>query len=706
MQLHFTSNKIAYLVTLVTFLSAIFLFKPSHISTNMLDIFPKDRAIKQLEDISKFSTLNQLLVLSDGFDNSSKDALDDVAKALKKNSYISQVYLKQSHLDDDVKTFLQTHYIERIDIADFDQNSIDEKLQKLYDNMQSAFLFTPIDKKDPFKLINDPLLKQQSRLKDGYAYLPKKGYLLRASVNFAVSDIAKAKAFYQQMERLQQRYPHLTFYAPHFFSAQNSTKIKSQINRIIAATTLLLLLFYFVTLKDAKTLILSSLALASSVFVALSFTTALFDKVSVFTLAFGSGIAMMSIDYFFHYYFLGYYRGERNHRKKVFFALFTTTLGLTLMLFAHFSLIQQLAFFGIVALSFSYFIFTFVYANIAMAPKTNRIKLHVKHLPLVDAKIITAISLTLIGFGLYHIKLDTVLAHLDYQNKELKATQAIFKQHSTTTPLLIYANSLDALFSTAKALKTDAPSLSSLLNVQKDFNTSQSNIAKLKQLQAMQPLIDKAATAIGFREGYFKEAYQFNTVISKHDISILNRLGFETKKIDDHYVTLAFVDKKEVQSLKNRAHVVVIEPSKMLKNSLYHVLSELLLLSAITLAVIFTIIAFIFRGNTLIVINYTLFALGLILTIISLSSALSVMHLFALIIVIVAALDYGIYMANPQPNLDEAILYAMITSFGGFGIFIFSSIGALNHIGTVITLGIVSTFILQIVQKRVKHANQ
>ena len=118
---------------------------------------------------------------------------------------------------------------------------------------------------------------------------------------------------------------------------------------------LLLLLFYAFTLRDIKVLVLTSLALGSSLFVGLSVVTYLFKDVSIFTLAFGSGIAMMAVDYFFHYYFHGYYTAKVKERKKVFYAFLTTISGFVILLFADFPLIEQLALFGIVALAFSYF---------------------------------------------------------------------------------------------------------------------------------------------------------------------------------------------------------------------------------------------------------------------------------------------------------------------------------------------------------------
>jgi predicted exporter len=71
------------------------------------------------------------------------------------------------------------------------------------------------------------------------------------------------------------------------------------------------------------------------------------------------------------------------------------------------------------------------------------------------------------------------------------------------------------------------------------------------------------------------------------------------------------------------------------------------------------------------------------------------MHLFSIIIIIVAGIDYGIYMnqENAKETI-EAIFYSLLTSFSGFGILVLSSIGAIHAIGVVITIGILSILFL------------
>ena len=71
------------------------------------------------------------------------------------------------------------------------------------------------------------------------------------------------------------------------------------------------------------------------------------------------------------------------------------------------------------------------------------------------------------------------------------------------------------------------------------------------------------------------------------------------------------------------------------------------------------------------------------------------MHLFSIIVIVVAGIDYGIYMSKENASAtNEAILYSLFTIFSGFGILVLSSIGAIHAIGEVITIGIIAILFL------------
>lgn len=684
------------------------LFTPSHFSTNMLSIFPQNSYTKVLEDAAELESLNRLIIISKGDDKASQARLEKIATALKNLPSVDTVYFKTGTLHSPTATYLRKHYAERLEInaSRSEPPHIEKKLTSLYTQMLSSFMFTGLNTSDPLGLFRDPLQTLKVHTKEGIALFNDQDFMLTATLKIKVSDVAGSQELYDDVYKIVDPYDDVIAFAPHFFTAENSAKIKGEVNLIVMATMLLLLLFYAFTLRDFKVLILTSLALASSLFVGLSAVTFLFDDVSIFTLAFGSGIAMMAVDYFFHYYFHGYYSARTKERKKVFYAFLTTMGGFGILYFADFPLIEQLALFGIAALSFSYFIFSFLFASWHFEPKQNRIKLRALSRGFVDAKVVLVVSLLLLGFGLSQLHFDGDLRQLDYQNQKLLALQEQIKgAASTEKPVLLFAESLDALLEKMEGIDKEVTGFRSLADISRSKEGFKDYKASIKMLDIpeLKKRLEAKADAIGFRAGTFKGAYNFTDHLeyTTPDLVIAKALGFETKKLKDgRWMSLAYVDVKTAPLLKKYPDVVLLEASTLLRKGVESVLDQLLLLALATFVFISILLIVLLKKRALVAMNYVLFPLGVIATTLALLGTFSVMHLFALIIVMVAAIDYGIYMSDVQDETDEAIYYAMLTTFAGFGIFVFSHIGALHHIGLVIALGIASTFMLQTVQKR------
>ncbi len=702
-------NRVHLFIYLSVMLIAGLLFTPSHFSTNMLSIFPQNSYTKVLEDAAKLESLNRLIIISKGDDKASKMRLEKIAKALEGISAIDEVYFKRGSLHSPTAKYLRTHYTERLElnISRAAPQYIEKKLTSLYTKMLSSFMFSGLNTSDPLELFSDPLQRIEVQSKDGIVLFKEQDYMLSATLKIKVSDVQGSQEFYEQVHKIVEGYgDEVTAFAPHFFTAENSARIKGEVNLIVFATMILLLIFYALTLRDFKVLILTSLALGSSLFVGLSAVTFVFKDVSIFTLAFGSGIAMMAVDYFFHYYFHGYYSAKTKERKKVFYAFLTTMSGFAILYFADFPLIEQLALFGMVALSFSYFIFSFLFASWHFEPKRKRFRLRALSKGFVDVKVIFVVSMLLLGFGVSQITFDGDLRQLDYQNTKLLTLQKKIKSSLTAEkPVLIFATSLDALLQKMEAMQKEMPSFRSLVQLSRSEAGFKAYKAEIKRLDITQlkGTLESEAKKIGFREGTFRDAYTFLDHISytSPNLEIAKELGFETQKISDgRWMSLAYVDANATAKLQAYPDVVLLEASRLLKRGVESVLDQLLLIALMTFLFISILLILLLKKRALVAMNYVLFPLGVIVTTLALLGSFSVMHLFALIIVMVAAIDYGIYMSDVQEETDEAIYYAMLTTFAGFGIFVFSHIGALHHIGLVIALGIASTFVLQTLQKR------
>ena len=702
-------NKLYLFIYLSVMLVAGLLFSPSHFSTNMLSIFPQNSYTKQLEDASRLQSLNRLIIISKDSDGVSKERIENIATKLEYLEGIDELLFKVDSIHSPTAKYLREHYAERLDInsSRVEPLYIQERLQVLYNEMQSSFLFSGLNTSDPLELFSDPMQKKRAQSKNGIVLFNGKDYMLSATLKIGVADVDGSQKLYDEVHAIVDGYgSNVIAFAPHFFTAENSTKIKSEVNLIITATMILLLLFYAFTLRDFKVLLLTSIALGSSLFVGLSAVTYLFKDVSIFTLAFGSGIAMMAVDYFFHYYFHGFYSAKVKSRKKVFYAFLTTVSGFGILYFADFPLIQQLALFGIAALAFSYFQFSYLFASWQFEPKEKRIRLRAISKGFINSKIVLIISLLLLGSALSKLHFSGDLRQLDYQNDKLLTLQEKIKTGaSDERAVLVYGSSLDELLEKMEYIQNEHTSFRSLAKISRSKEGFDNYLQMLKEIDftILREELERDATKIGFRAGTFSGAYAFINDVhySKPDLTIAKALGFETLQLDDgRWMSLAFIDASQSKALPYDADLVLLEASTLLQKGVEDVLDQLVLIAALTFGFITLLLIALLKKRALIAMNYVLFPLGVIAMTLAIIGSFSVMHLFALIIVMVAGIDYGIYMSDVQEETDEAIYYAMLTTFAGFGIFVFSHIGALHHIGLVIALGIASTFMLQTVQKR------
>jgi len=687
------------------------IFAPQKISTDLLGIFPENVQTQQLRDAATLSTLNRLLIYSKGVDADSRNRIDAIATALQDVKGITSVSWRTDTLTSHTAKVLRDTYLQRSDFHPerLKTEAIRKRIEEAYREASTSLLFTPLNTADPLGLFSDPLLPAgQNSVRGGRFVLEGKGYLLTATVALPVADVEGAKALYRAVTDITAPYgDSVSAFAPHFYTAQNSEKIKHEVSLIVTATVVLLLIGYVLFLRDVRILLLSTIALGGSLFVALAVTTALFDTVSVFTLAFGSGIVMMAVDYLFHYYFHGYYANRTKERRQVFYAFVTTLLGFGLLAFADFPLIAQLSVFALAALFFSYWQFTWLFEAWTLSPRPNRLRLPKSGGGFVPPWGVALFSLALLAAGSTRLHFDSDLRHLDYQNSALKGVQQQFAAaQRSRAVILIYGESFDGVVARARSLKSAVPSLRSVadaLRTPQEYAAYKTSVESV-DFDGVRSELASAAKEAGFREGIFADAYRFVKPMPPYHApgrDVLERLGFETKPLaTGKWISVAYADKAAAGAFAGQKDVVVLKASELLAAGVKGVLEELMVIGASALLLIAVILVFLFRTRMLRSLNYILFPLAVIIALVALEGSFSVMHLFALVIVMVAGIDYGIYMNRPDPRTDEAIYYAMLSTFAGFGIFVFSHIGALHDIGTVIATGIAATFVLQHLQKR------
>ena len=674
----------------------------------MLSIFEVDENIEKLQTMNSFENASTLFVSIKGFSDENKKRLVDIENRLKKLSYIKETKLNLSKIE--ISDYLKKNYflLSKFTPIPLEEEGVKKRVTALKSNLLNSFIYQPIDKNDPFKLFVFNPFSNDKISKDGFLALGDYGYLLTAKLDGQISDMENAQKIEKELSGMFKEEGDVFLFSTLFFTAQNSKIIKGNVHTILYLSFALLILLFFITLRDYKILLANTLTLSSSIFVALAFSTFIFKEVSIFTLAFGSAISSISVDYLFHNYFHGEYQKE-GINKSILIAFLTTLLGFGVLSFVSFPLIAQLSVFAMISLSFSYFQFTFIYPYFRFSPKPNRLNLSflTRIKKVLPVNVIFVFSILTIIYASLTIEFDYNLRNLDYQNIELQKRQAIIEDNlPQKTTLLIEATSVDELIQKSKHLQLTYPSigsLSSLALTQKEF---EQKLQALKgyNFKELKNLLKKDADELGFKKGYFSNAYGFiDTIPNRYhaDREALKELGYEVLEKNGLFYTIATLDKKiKIDKSRLQDGVYIIDGGELIKKTTKKMFDSLILYMIFVSLAIVSIIIFWVGKRSLLALNFILFPIAIILLYLSFVQ-INIMHLFSIIIIIVAGIDYGIYMS--QEGLEErslatteAIFYSLLTSFSGFGILVLSSIGAIHSIGVVITIGILSILLLVI----------
>ena len=667
----------------------------------MLAIFESDENIEKLKIMNSFEKATTLFVSIEGFSSENRKKLVAIEKELKGFDFVKKTTFNTSKIE--ISDYMKENYYLLSDFKGMvlDEKNIELKVKALKSSLLDALFYTPVDKNDPFKLFTFNLNTQSKMTKDGFLTLGERGYLLTVELSAKLSNMEDAQNIEAKLSNYFKDKEEVLAFSTLFFTAQNSKIIKSSVHTILYISFALLVLLFFITLRDYKLLLANSITLASSIFFALALSTYIFTELSIFVLAFGAAISSMSVDYLFHNYFHGQYK-KRGINYSILWAFLTTILGFFMLSFVAFPLIKQLAVFAMLSLSFSYFQFTFLYPYLKLEPKEKRLNIlgitKLKHF--LPTKLVFVFSVLSIVYAGSNLQFDYNFQNLDYENKELKVKQKIIEDAMPSkVTILMKGDTLDELIVRAKELENKILSANSFVSFALSQDEVEEKLATFEDydFSTLNKLLNKSANEVGFKEGYFSEAYKFTNNISTNyspNIEVFKSLGYEVLKRDGRFYSVATIDSKDVGLFNPSDGLLLMNSATLLSSSLAKMFDSLLFYLFISFSSIVLIIFFVVRQKVVLALNFILFPMAMILLYLSFMQV-NIMHLFSMIVIVVAGIDYGIYMSKENSSrTNEAILYSLLTTFSGFGILVLSGIGAIHSIGEVISIGIVSILVL------------
>lgn len=697
------NNYISIVILLLLISLAISLNSFSSISTSMSAILPSGEKKELLQKFNEFKATKKIFIAIKGFDNTSLKSIKEIDKKLSKIEGLSLAKNNKNPMFKDYSSKYNI-YKKKINYEKLANINIFNELEKIKIALMSENFHYDFDKNDPLNIFNKKKLVKNIFIKKNHLILQNYGYMSILNIDASINSIKEYERVYDSIYKNINK--DAKVYSPIFYFVENSRIMKNDINKIILASTIILLLLYLIILRNIKLLVNTLITLASSITLSLIITSILFDEISIFVLVFGISISTISIDYMFHNYVHGYYQKEKTINKDVFFGMITTVGAFYILSFVSFDLIKQLCYFSIISLIFSYLQFTFLFPKIKFS--TNSLDSKINYAPKIYVKpiYILIFSIVIISLSIVQLKFNSNIESLNIDNKKLKTMESFFNDnlsHQKNITVIIKAPSIEKLIEYSSELKKSFKNsfipLSSLLST-KEFLTYKNTFEKT-DFKKINKKVNIEATNLGFKKDLFAKAYLYNKDFPKYSKSYVQELGFEVLSFKDSFITYALVPKKMQTEVLKYKFIEQLSIKNMFEQSLDSIYKELLLLGSISFLYIIIMIFLASKQNYLIAFSYIIFPLAITLCI-SFFIEFNILHIFVLFIILSISIDYGIYMSSKHldKNTNKAIFYSLLSTFAGFGVLIFSKINALYSIGIIATVGILSITILLLILKR------
>ncbi|MCF6244607.1 MAG: hypothetical protein L3J43_06185 [Sulfurovum sp.] len=654
-----------------------------------------------IEGFQQTQSSHTLLVATKGLDNK---ALEKIKKIEEELDALDFVAIKKSHLNRDLIRHQKEYklLIQEVNLTKLSTLEVPLELKKLYDEMTSSFFPVIIDKIDPFQVLNPPN-PIEIKTKNGHLTLGNYGYL--SYFTLGSQNLNEHQKMYRDIYKVMKDKKEIQFFSPLFYYVENSQAIRADVQTIIYISFAILLVLYFIILKDILLLIHTLITLATSTILAMVILTQMYEEVSIFVFIFGISISTVAIDYMFHHYLHGYYHEKKKLNTEVFFGFLTTFCAFFILSFTSFMLIKQIAFFTMVTLSISYLHFSFLYPKIGFKEFTlNKMKDKKENTFFckLSPRIFLLFSLILIFLSSLWIEFDFNLKNLDYDNKRLKKTEHFFKSHDTlhqNVPFVVKAKSIDTLIQHSKTIKQKVPTAHLPLSGQ----MSQVSYAKNKEIfthhQSLRERLLIESRQLGFKEAYFDKAYDVQKPLIMYTAQVIRNYGIEVVKIDDYYITFGTISKKDYTQVLQYDFIHSLSIKEHFEVLMQEYVQNIGVLGFLVIMMILVIFFIISGKNFIYAMVFLVFPISM-MGVYAFFSSINILHLFMLFIILAISIDYAIYMSRDNnERTKKAIHFSLISTFAGFGVLVFSQINALFSLGIIAIIGIGAISILLVCMK-------
>lgn len=667
-----------FITIIILILGAIFAKTPE---TNLLKAILPTEESTLLKVADKYSSdVNVIFEGNDAFDTE-----------IMKSDFVSEIGEQQT---DDYEVLLN-------DYKAANQNLLSDKTRKLlsendFDTVfknSREFLYNPASiivsepKNDPFMLFSDfitSLFQKQPQYK---SELNGKSYSVLNLKNLKDSKKIKKIVELQKKYSVEGKKVYLTGAPIHsYITAERSS---SEINIIVALSTIFVLSLAYFYFRNIKVLIPIIVSITAGIFLGYAATAIFFTNVHILTFVFSTSLIGICIDYSLHFF-------VENDRSKLFksltCSLVTTVAAFLTLLFSNIPLLKQIAIFtsvGLITVYFTVLLF-YKYLTLDLSKKTTLPQFEIKY----KKWIITAFAIFVV-IGFCKVKYSDDITTLYKPSETLAKSEKLLNDISVNqnrTIVTVYGKDIQTILQREEAVRDTVQAETVALS---DF------IPSISRQNDNYSLISKL---------YNNKLYDCSDILSQKQIIDLliekDRVyiypNFEKypflKNFTTDEKTSVMVINSNIENIKNVKGTKIINVSKDISGEMAKHRKTCIALVAV--AFIF-LVAFLYANYKKLAIKIVLPSLFGILTSIAAlgitSQTMNLFHIFAIFLILGFTLDYSIFRVSKIKNSKDAVLISCITTAFSFLMLTFTSFKLISTLGFMMGVGILSAYLFSLI---------
>ncbi|MBI4775387.1 MAG: hypothetical protein HY788_14660 [Deltaproteobacteria bacterium] len=524
------------------------------------------------------------------------------------------------------------------------------------------------------------------------------------------------------------------------YLVENARQTAREVSWVVGLSVLGLCLIYLLFLKSVRLMLVAGLSIAGAVAFSIALSSVLFRQIHLMSVAFGSVIAGISVDYAIHYYVHAMDPAGREtlqvQRRAIFLGMATTSIGFLVLMVSRFPLVTQMSFLALTGIVCAYALILFtakaafpVHSPADSAPKrpipSNRF---FGPMALIGYAVVIPLALTALLLSTF----DDNIQNLDMPHPQLnraeKEIRHAFGLDVQPRMVLFSGNSLETLLLLSERFgRAMEPGDIYLLpsDLQPSETTQKRRWDHLAQVDwsSVEELMIRAGTPLGFRTDAFRPFFDevarnariFDPIHPESNdfITYINIIHFA----QDGVHAMGFINPEAAGRVQDRVEpsdsdsVFPFDPKASFSKEILDLKARFSLLLGLDVLLVFLYLAWALRSpvRSALAMLPSLAGLTAVLCVfVLLDKPLNLLHVMSMVIVVSAGVDYGIFSmmsARTARTTAKGILAAGATTLFSFGLFAFLSNPALQSIGLTVILGIgvsmaISLFFLGCIRKQ------